>query len=184
MHKKVLAEYKKFNAALPPLLSANEESVRIFYEKVKASGKPVKREINSITRLKNAGKEYFIYHQELRSHDSLGNEIEAYMPHIGVYELPHFDFIVDPHTDAKIPNGIKSHETVYELEWPKDFIPELEKDVTDKASLQVKKGSRRYGGYDSIEEFKSHSFDELVTWGIYGTYTPKPADIYRDRDKR
>ena len=50
MHKKVLAEYKKYNAQVPELTTANEENIRIFYEKTKASGNPIKREIVKIVR--------------------------------------------------------------------------------------------------------------------------------------
>jgi hypothetical protein len=183
MHKKVLAQYKKYNAELPDLTTANEENIRIFYEKTKASGKPIRREITKIVRLKEEGKEWFYYGQELRSQDSLGNEIEVYMQPVGKYDLPEFSFIVDPHTDARIPNGIKSTSTVYELEWPKEWTPELEKDVSDNVDLVLIKQNRHYGGY-SFDEFKLRTFDELVTLGKYGTLNPTPKIIEIENTRR
>jgi hypothetical protein len=184
MHKKVLAEYKKYNAQVPELTTANEENIRIFYEKTKASGNPIKREIVKIVRLKEKGKEYFYYGQELRSTDSLGNELEIYMQPVGRYEKPTFQFIIDPNTEARIPNGIKSHETIYELEWPKDWNSELENDLSSKVDLLVIAQGRKYGGY-SFDQFKTHTFEELVTLGKYGTINPSPkiVDVVDQRRK-
>jgi hypothetical protein len=173
LHKKVLAEYKKYHAELPDLSTANDENIRIFHEKTKASGKPIQREIVKVVRLKEKGKEFFYYGQELRSEDSLGNEIEVYMQPIGKYEKPIFQFIVDPNTDAKIPNGIKSHETIHELEWPKDWNSELENDLSSRVDLLVIEQGRKYGGY-SLDEFKDRTFEELVTIGKYGILNPSP----------
>jgi hypothetical protein len=183
MHKKVLAEYKKFNAELPDLLTPNEENIRVFYEKTKASGKPIRREIIKIVRLKQKGKEHFYYGQELRSEDSLGNELEVYMQPIGKYDLPYFDFITDPTTNARIPNGIKSTETKYELEWPKDWTQELEHDVVEKVDLMVITPTRKYGGFD-FQDFKEKSFDDLVTFGRYGTYNPTPKIVEVENTRR
>jgi hypothetical protein len=176
MHKKVLQEYKKYHAQLPDLSTAEEENHRVFYQKTKTSGKPIQREIVKVVRLKEKGKEYFYYGQELRSEDSLGNELEVYMQPIGKYEKPTFQFIVDPNTDAKIPNGIKSHQTVYELEWPKDWNPDLENDLSSNVDLLVSSQGRKYGGY-TWEQFKNESFENLVMIGKYGTVNPSPKII-------
>lgn len=183
MHKKVLAEYKKYNAQVPELTTANEENIRIFYEKTKASGNPIKREIVKIVRLKERGKEYFYYGQELRSTDSLGNELEIYMQPVGRYEKPTFQFIIDPNTDARIANGIKSHETIYELEWPKDWNSDSENDLSSKVDLLIIAQGRKYGGF-SWDEYRNRTFEELVTLGRYGTLTPTTKIIEVEDTRR
>ena len=183
MHKKVLAEYKKYNAQVPELTKANEENIRIFYEKTKASGNPIKREIVKIVRLKERGKEYFYYGQELRSTDSLGNELEIYMQPVGRYEKPTFQFIIDPNTDARIANGIKSHETIYELEWHKDWNSDSENDLSSKVDLLIIAQGRKYGGF-SWDEYRNRTFEELVTLGRYGTLTPTTKIIEVEDTRR
>jgi hypothetical protein len=153
-------------------------------EKAKISGKPVKREINSIFRLKQGNKEYFIFHQKLSSQDALDNYIECWFPNIGKYEKPSFSFITNPETGAKIADSIRSTEIIYELEWPKNWTPDLEKDVVnDIDNLIVIAGNRHYGGF-SFDDFKNKSFDELVTIGKYGTANPSPKIIEIENDRR
>jgi hypothetical protein len=118
----------------------------------------------------------------LTSQDALGNEIEVYMPWVGRYEKPTFEFIVDPHTDAKIPKGIKSKEIIYELEWPKQWNQELERDLSEKVSLIVATNSRKYGGFD-FQDFKNRTFEELVTIGKYGTVNPS-GKVIETEDQR
>jgi hypothetical protein len=186
MHVKTLSEYKKHNAEelLTGLTSACDENIRIFMEKVKMSGKPVKREITSIYRLKQGNKEHFTYHQKLSSQDSLDNYIECWYPGIGKWSKPTFSTITNPETGAKIADGIRSTETIYELEWPKDWTPELEADVVnDISNLVVIAGSLHYGGY-TFDDFKNRSFDELVTFGRYGTFTPTTKIIEIEDNRR
>ena len=185
MHPKVLAQYKKFNAELPNLKTANAENLEIFHSKTKASGKPIRREIVKVVRVKEKAKEYFYYGQSLTSEDALGNEIHVYMQPIGSYELPEFSFIVDPHTDARIPNGIKNKKMVYELKWPGDFTKELEQDIADKVDLLVMTPSRIYGGF-TWDDFKNRTFEELVTLGKYGILNPSPkiVEIADQRTRR
>jgi hypothetical protein len=185
LHKKVLAVYKKHSAEalLPGLTSASEENQRIFYEKSKTSGAPIHREIQAIYRTKIKGKEYFWYHQELRSEDSLQNEIEVFMPHIGKYETPFFSFVTDPNTGAKIPTDIKRTEDVYELQWPKDWTSELEEDLTDKLNLVLIANGRHYGGY-TWDDFKNRTFEELLTFGKYGVFSKPVNEIIKIEDDR
>jgi hypothetical protein len=186
MHVKTVAEYKKHNAEdlMLPFLSACDENIKVFMEKAKTSGKPVKREINSIYRLKQGNKEYFIYNQKLSSQDSLENYIECWFPNIGKYEKPSFSFITNPETGAKIADSIRSTEIIYELEWKKDWTPELEAVVVnDIDNLIVIPGNRHYGGF-SFDEFKERTFDELVTLGKYGTLNPTPKIIEIENTRR
>lgn len=191
MHVKTVAEYKKHNAEdlMLPFLSASDENIKTFLAKAKMSGKPIKREINSIYRLKQGNKEHFYYHQHLESEDSLGNHIETWFPSVGKWEKPTFDFITNPDSGAKVATGIHSTQIIYELEWPKDWTSEIEADViNDISNLIVISGSTHYGGF-SFQDFKEKTFDQLVTFGRYGTYhpTPKVIDIEdtrrREKDK-
>ena len=185
MHKRVLAEYKKCHAEalLPALTSALEENTRIFYEKSKMSGAPIRREIQAVYRTKIKDKEHFWYHQELRSQDSLQNEIEVFMPRVGRYEKPYFSTITDPNTGAKIPTGIQRTEEIYELEWPKDWTPELENDLIDKLNLVVIANGRHFGGY-TWDEFKERTLNELVTYGKYGVFEKPIQKVIEIEDQR
>jgi hypothetical protein len=178
-----LQEYKKYNAEalLPGVISANDENVKTFYLKQKTSGKPIRRTIDQIVRIKDKGKEWFYYHQTLESQDALGNDLSVFMPSVGRYEKPTFEFIHSPE-GAKIPNGIKSKEMIYELEWPKQWNEELEQDLSEKVSLIVATNSRKYGGFD-FQDFKNRSFDQLVQIGKYGVVNPSPK-IVETEDQR
>jgi hypothetical protein len=176
-----LAAYQKAGMELP-LESANDVNLKNFYEKVKMSGKPIRREIQSIYRMKVGNREVFWYHQRLSSFDALNNDLEVFFPSIGKYDLPTFDYVNDAATGARFAQSIKSHETKYELEWKKDFTPELEQDVIDKVDLIVIAQGRHYGGY-SWDEFKNRTFEELVQIGKYGTINPSPK-IIETEDQR
>jgi hypothetical protein len=185
MHVKTQAEYKKHNAEelMLQFLSAGDENIRIFMEKAKTSGKPVKREINSIYRLKQGNKEYFTYHQKLSSEDSLGNYIECWFPGLGKWEKPSFSFITNPETGAKIADSIRSTEIIYELEWPKDWTSELENDLSSKVDMIIDTGNRKYGGYD-WSQYKNSSFQDLITIGKYGQLNPTPKIVEVENQRR
>jgi hypothetical protein len=185
MHVKTIAEYKKHNAQdlMVPFLSACDENIRVFMGKSKMSGKPVKREINAIYRLKQGNKEYFTYHQKLSSVDALDNYIECWFPGLGKWEKPTFSFITNPETGAKIADGIRSTQIIYELEWPKDFTKDLEEDLSDTVDLIVISQGRKYGGYD-FQTFKDRKFDELVTIGKYGVLNPTPKIMETEDTRR
>ena len=182
MHKKVLDAYKKAGMELP-LERAEDVNARIFYEKQKMSQKPINREIRLIVRIKEKDTEYFYYGQELTSEDSLGNEIHTYIQPVGKYEFPTFDYITDPTSKARIATGIRTYQTIHELKWPDQWTPELEKDVPDKVGLTVIAAGRHYGGY-TWDDYKERTFQELVTFGRYGTFEPSPKIIQIEDQRR
>lgn len=187
MHVKEVAEYRKNNAEnlLPPedVKPAVDQNIETFLKKSKMSGKPVKRQITQVHRRRIGNKEYFTYHQQLSSFDSLDNHIECWFPNIGKWEKPSFEYITNPDTGSKIATAVRNRETQYELHWPKDFTEEIQKDLTENVDLIVITSSRKYGGYD-LEEFKKRSFDELVTYGKYGVFSKPVEKVIEIEDTR
>lgn len=181
MHTKVAQKYKE--ADYESWETANEATIRIFSEKVKEYKKPVTKEINGIYRLKHNGKEYFYYHQTTRSTDDMGNEFSVFETK-GRYQLPHFSYNYDPNSGQRLATGIHDHETVYELEWPKDFTPELQALCSENLNnLTVITQGRKYGGF-SLHGFKEESFDDLVTIGKFGTKNPVMKNQLKKKESK
>jgi hypothetical protein len=168
MHPEVIKKYKQNNYEVA-LERAEDVNERTFWEQVKESKQPVKREIMQISRVKQGKQEYFTYQEEVTSKDSLGNEIHCYRS-VGKYEDPSFRYNINQN-GQRMASEILRTETVYEYKWPGDWTPELEELVTEDPSLTLITQSRHYGGF-TFEQFKEDSYDDLVTFGRFGTKNP------------
>jgi hypothetical protein len=168
MHPEVKKLYEQNDFDLP-LKSANDENLQAFWDKVAESKEPVNKEIYKIVRLKHKGQEYFYYHIRYTSRDVLKNKIQAMEPDKGYYDKPEFRHDVDPQTRKLRSTEIESTERIYELKWPVDFTEELQNLVTDTVDLLVIGIGRKYGGF-SFDDFLDRSFDDLVTFGRFGTF--------------
>jgi hypothetical protein len=169
MHPKVLEKYRE-NAYEIALERASDGNERRFFEGAKAAKQPVKHEITNIVRVRKGKEEYFYYIEELNSRNYIGNQIHHFRT-VGIYEDPSFRNQVNPETGKKVATEILKTETVYEFEWPKDWAPELENQITENVDLLVITPGRKYGGF-TYPEFKERSFDELVTISKFGTLNP------------
>jgi hypothetical protein len=191
MHPKLLKKYKKEAPELleERLSSASEENERRFWHLVNKnkSKASVKREITHLYRIKIGKKEFFWYGEQLRSTDELGNPIDHYHT-IGKYEDPQFIYQLGP-KGRKVATSIGGYETVYELNWPKDFTQDMESNLTDNTQFYAKTnhngiGGRRSYGIGKYEDWKERTFDELVTIGKYGTLEPAMIEVEKNRQER
>lgn len=179
MHPEVIKKYKEngFEIALERAEDINETN---FLEQVKASKQPVKREITKIIRVRKAGQEHFYYGEELTSFNYLGNKIQHYHT-VGKYEDPVFRFHVNDQ-GKKVATEIESHETVYEYNWPNAWSDELESLVSETVDLLIITPGRKYGGF-TYPQFKESSFDDLVTFGRFGTLNPVIINELKKKSK-
>jgi hypothetical protein len=165
------------------LETASDQNEKRFFDQVKKAGNPIKREIQTLVRIKNGKDEHFYYHETLRSTDSIGNEIHHYRV-VGKYDDETYEMMINPNTGEKMVNGIQRKETVYEFKWPDDFTEELEDLVLDKCDLLlITRHGRHYGGF-TWEQFTEESFEDLETIGRYGTKNPKVlTELKKDNAK-
>ena len=180
-HPKVLKAYQDADFFHNYVPNATEENEKDFWLVANQSKQPIKKEITKIIRVKKGGKEYFYYHEEVLSTDHVRNEIH-YFHTVGKYDMPYFNNAYDPKTGRPKATQIVRREEVFELEWPKDWTPELEDLLIDDVDLLVVTKGRKYGGF-SFEDFKEKSFDDLVTLGKYGTLAPKIVEVEKRRAK-
>ncbi len=184
-HAKVLQKMREngWDPELHGVESASDQLEKRFLGLAKEAKAPIKKEITSIYRIRERNKEFFWYAEEASSKDSNGNTIQYYKNPIGKYENPDFRVEVDEATGNKVATEIISHETVYELSWPKDFTPEMEKRLYKKVSLTIVDQNRKYGGF-SWQDYKERSFDELVTLGRFGTLNPVIQNELKKQEKK
>lgn len=131
MHPNVEKKYKENE--FEHYETTHERTVQLFNEKVKQYRNPITKEINSIYRIRKGNKEHFFYHQTTRSTDGIGNMFYKFET-IGKYEDPKFTYNYDPSSGQRIATQILNQKTVYELEWPEDWTPELEKLFTEECN--------------------------------------------------
>lgn len=168
-YKKVRDLYKAKDADY--FVSANEENELKFFKLAKQAGKPVKRKVTQIVRLKSGGKDYVYYHETLTSKNNIGKKID-HSRVIGVYKRPEFEPVLTDEGDT-IAASTEDFETIYEIPFSVHFLEqEIEPYIVENPSLVIKSLGRNYSGF-SYEQFKTLSFDDLLTLGKYGTLTPK-----------
>ena len=168
-YKTVRQNYKDHDADY--FESANESNERIFFKLVKQSGKPVTRKITQVVRLKSAGKDYVYYHETLESQNNIGKKI-THSRVIGFHKKPEFEPVISDGGDV-ISASTSDFETIYEIPFSAPLLEqEIEPYMIDNVSLVIKALGRNYSGF-SYDQFKTLSFDELITYGKYGTLTPK-----------
>jgi hypothetical protein len=167
VHPEVIKKYQENNFEVG-LESASDANEKAFFDQVTAAKQTVKKQIVKIIRLKKEGTEYFYWHEELTSKNYLGNKIHCYRVQ-GKYEDPEFNRQINPKTGTPMAVEIESTETKYEYKWPSDWTPELEELVSESVDLLVVTLGRKYGGFN-FQDFKDKSFDDLVTFGKYGTF--------------
>ncbi len=177
MHPTVIKKYQ--DAGLDIYERASDANEAAFWDQVKTSGKPVKKEITKIVRLRKGKEEKFYYHEELKSRDHLGNKIHCYHV-VGTYKDPEFTTRVDAKTGKAVITEVEEETEVYEYKWPEQWTNELEELITETVDLLVVTPSRKYGGF-SFEDFKEQSFDNLVTLGKYGTLNPVQIESIKQK---
>jgi hypothetical protein len=184
-HAKVLQRMKEYNWNPEDhgIERAEDQLEKRFLALAKEAKSPVKKEITAIYRIRENNHEYFWYAEEWSAKDSLGNTIQHYKNPIGKYEEPDFRVEIDPATGDKVATEILSQETKYELEWPKDFTKEMEKRLYKKVSLTVVTMNRKYGGF-TWEDYKERRFDDLVTFGRFGTFNPTSKELEKQKGNK
>lgn len=180
VHQKVLEAYKE--ADYDYYKTAHDYNEEAFFEQANGAKSPIKREIIKVVRIKVGPKEHFYYHEELKSKNFLGNSIHLYRVG-GKYDLPVFKKEIDTKTNQAKVVEIEYTEPVYELEWNKDWSPEIEQDCIDKTDFMITTTSRKYGGFD-LYTFLENKFDSLVTLGRFGTLNPELIEKEKTRQSR
>lgn len=93
------------------------------------------------------------------------------------YEMPSFIPTYNPSSGEETGSEIGTTDTIYECEYPKQWDKKLEDHIVDTVDLVcIADNGRHYGGYN-ISDFLSWDFQDLLTWGRFGTLTPNIADI-------
>ncbi len=175
MHPNVLAKYKENDYEYNIDLHPNDKNEVNFFQKTKIAKKPVIHKIIKIVRTKVHGAEHVYYHETLRSRDYLNNPID-HTRVVGKYEDPQFVLNIDPRTNTPRASEVQGFETVYEFPWTPNIVdqwlaqPDFELD--DNCGFIVIEGSKKYGAYNQ-EQFCNDSFEELVTFGKFGTKNPE-----------
>jgi hypothetical protein len=168
-HPKVLERYKEHNWVVD-IEPANDAHEKLFLDFIKKHKLPMKKVIQGMFRTKVGNEEYFWYHESWQSHDLVGNEITHFNPHVGKYEDPIFSFDVDTGTGEIRATGIQRTEPKYELKWPDDITPEIEKRLDPrKVDLNIITPEGKHYHVATFEQFKNESFENLVNIGRYGT---------------
>lgn len=171
-HPKVLAAMKEANVLQDYLPKASEENEKNFWLMVEDAKKPVNRFITKLIRVKKGKQEYFFYHEEVKSKNIVGTPIHYYHT-VGKVEVPQYIQEYDEKTRKLKTTDVEGYQTEYELSWPKDFTDELKEMVTENCDLTlINTDNKHYGGYTQ-EQFTSYSFEDLLTFGKFGTLTPK-----------
>ena len=166
-HPAVLKAYKEND--FPYVSRANEVNEAAFFEQAKLAKAHVRREITQIVRIKQGNHEWFTFNEHLTATNKLGNKID-HSRVVGKYEIPNFTYQLNEN-GQRTTTQIESKDTVYELRWKEDFTPAIEKDVSDKVSLVVI-ADRHWSGF-TYQQFKEHSFEDLVTIAKFGSLDPK-----------
>jgi len=166
LHPKVKQKYEQNNFPID-VEKASDQNEHNFLTQAKSD---IKKTIVKIVRVKANGKEHFFYGEEWTSKNYLGNKIMHYNDPVGKYEDPNFRTVVDDKGNPTVAE-VEGFDTVYEYSWPSDWTEEMEARLGENVDLIVKHINRKYGGF-SFEDFKNKSFDDLVRFGIFGTYNP------------
>ena len=183
MHPSVVEKYKENDFPYDIDLYPNDKNEFNFFQKTKVAKKPVIHKIIKIVRTRVHGVEHVYYHETLRSRDYLNNPID-HTRVVGKYEDPQFVSNIDPRTNTPRASEIQGYETVYEFPWTSNIVEQwLSQDnfeLDDNCGYIVIDGSRKYGGYN-YEQFCSDSFDDLVTFGKFGTINPQQIKEVKKR---
>ena len=171
-HPKVLEAYKAAGDRFLEdyLTRPEEENEKNFWLAVADSKAPVKRVITKLIREKVGKKEYFFYHEQVKSTNIVGSPIHFYH-RVGFVEIPNFIKTFNEKTRQLQSTDIDGYTPLHEFEWPKDFTEEIKSLVVDDCDLVLIHRNEHYGGY-SLEQFYESSFDDLLMYGKFGTVNP------------
>lgn len=169
-HPKVLAAYKEADHIKDYLPRAEEENEKNFWLAVADSKKPVKRQITKLIRIKVGKKEYFYYHEQVKSQNIVGTPIHFYH-RVGYVEIPNFIRTYNEKTRQLQSTDIEGFTQEYELAFPQDFTEDIANLIVDDCDLTLINKGKHYGGY-SLEQFLESSFEDLLMYGKFGTISP------------
>jgi hypothetical protein len=186
MHKELEQKYKDADFDYNIDLHPNDKNEFIFFQKVKIAKKPVIHNITKVVRIKIGNDEHVYYHETLRSRDYLNNMID-HSHVVGKYEDPQFLTSVDPKTDTPRQTEIQGYETIYQFTWTPNIIDIwLSQDgfqLDEGCGYIAIQGGKKYGGY-TYEQFCEFSYDDLITFGKFGTLEPKAIEQVRKKQLR
>lgn len=170
-----LKNYKM--AGIEPKYTA-EDINSIRFEKETQKQQKSKR-INTLYRIKAAGKEYIVYNATTIATTQLGNE-RTDSGEYGVDTKRTWSYKLDPQTEQKVPVAVSGERTEYTI----PFSPEKLEEIMASADAQEQEpkfyvytpgvGSP-YGGY-SLQELLTKSYDDLRYKGEHGFYPEKPLE--------
>ena len=148
--------------------SASENNELNFFRL--ASSRQIKREINSVYRLKKQGQEFIFYHEHLVSKNNLGNKID-HTRVIGKQTVP--EFITQFDAEGNESKYVDSSEVKYSIPFDKEYLKkEIEPLLIENHNLYVIQYDKKYGGF-GFSEFLELSYDDLVKLGKFGTLNPE-----------
>jgi hypothetical protein len=135
-----------------------------------AGNRPVKREINSVYRLKKGAQEFIFYYEHLVSKNNLDNKID-HTRVIGKQTVP--EFITQFDTEGNESKYVDSSEVKYSIPFDKEYLKkEIEPILIENHNLYVIQYDKKYGGF-GFSDFLELSYDDLVKLGKYGTLNPE-----------
>ena len=141
-----------------------------WYAKVKNKPQKLKNIVTQIYRVKvpNSTDEKVMYHETLIGEDHNGNEW-TFDHLVGRWEKPIFSKQYDEETDDIISQEIRSHETVYDIEYTPAKIMELiALAPIDTLSLVIQNGAKKWSASYGVEEYANARFEDLEEKGRSG----------------